>query len=158
MKFDKHPSFDYRGFTPRKQTAFANRPDRIRRKLAMKIPLFADQVDTSNQTSLEEEQQRRLDMAIASHQRMRDLDAKHWRSARRGYFALPPEIRSQVKARWQAFTGPKKPSMLCYFVRLANGEYQQSIDRHNEQVRKIREEIRANQANQPFLPFAGDAA
>lgn len=143
MKFTKYPAFDYRGFTPRKQAAFNNRPDRQRRKLEAKIPLFADQVDTSNQITLEEEEQQRLDRALTSHQRMRDLLAKHWRAVRQDYFALDPEVRAQVKARWEAFTGPLKPSMLWYFVRLANGEYERSIERQRAHDRRIREEIRA---------------
>lgn len=151
MKFQKRPAFEYRGFTQRKQAAFANRPERQRRSLEAKIPLFADQVDTSNKLSIEQEEELRLQRALNLNQSMRDLDAKHWRGARRMYFALTSELRAQVMQRWNAFTGPRTSTMLNYMVRQANGEYDRIHQRQREESRKMREQIRANAGLQMTL-------
>src|SRR5258706_7055356 len=100
MRFDRRSRpEDYR-WTARKEVFHVRRQQRDMEKIARAYPLFTDQFVPPPVLPVEEEKTLRERMMLASDQRMRDLLARQWRSARGAYFACSAEVRSRIREKW----------------------------------------------------------
>lgn len=82
MRFDRTIRYEDYIWTRRKELAFLNRHKRIAKKLERDCPLFADQLAPAPETDVDAEKALRIERARKSEQRMRDHDARVWRSGR----------------------------------------------------------------------------
>lgn len=144
MKFARTERYEPLSFSTRKEAAFRKKLQRQRDAL----PLFANLV-AAEQPDWETEKERRQRNAASAEQNMRDLYARHWRSARAEYFALPATERAACRAEWNAWRGPLTGSNLSYIVSKYNGRRAAISERFREEQRTIRArlsaEARANQ-------------
>lgn len=78
-------------------------------------PLFAD--DIAGEQPTPEERVRAIDAQQVAHwQRIRDFNARTWRSARRILHSLPAEERDQLLAAWQSAPYPASASSFADFL------------------------------------------
>lgn len=78
-------------------------------------PLFAD--DIAGEQPTPEERVRTIDDAqIRYWQRIRDFNARTWRSARRILNSLPAAERDQLRAEWQSASYPASASYFADFL------------------------------------------
>ncbi|PCE30300.1 hypothetical protein [Burkholderia ubonensis] len=150
MRFDRAVRYDEYIWTRRKELAFLGRHKRVARKLERDYPLFADQLAPEPETDVDAEKARRIARARESEQRMRDLDASHWRSGRASYFACDMETRVRIMAEWRTWTGPVKPLYFIYVVEKHNGVGEERTQRMREREAEIRARVL------PMLNTQGD--
>ncbi|MFM0386902.1 hypothetical protein [Paraburkholderia dipogonis] len=108
MRFDRRLRFEPLTWTARKEVAYLGRHKRAQAKIDREYPLFAHQFVPEPLNDVEVEKERRERMALAGEQRMRDLEAKHWREGRAAYFACEPAVRQQIIAEWTGWRGPAR--------------------------------------------------
>lgn len=125
MRFTRQPRYQAYLWTKRKKAAHLKRDARAQARVERDYPLFAEEFKPAPSLSVEDEGVRRENLAKQSEQTMRDLDAKHWRAARRAYFACSEEVRAAIRLAWSAWTGPLNAGNLSYVVRKHNGELEQ---------------------------------
>ena len=118
IKSTRHPFTD----TSRKRAALARKQKAEREAL----PLFADQIAASQRSTDDVRQARAEAWAISQHQtRMRR--AANWRKARREIDAMPPRMRTKLRAAWNGAPYPADPVYLLDFLHgLRVGRY--SVD------------------------------
>lgn len=118
IKSTRHPFTD----TSRKRAALARKQKAEREAL----PLFADQIAASQRSTDDVMQARAEAWAISQHQtRMRR--AANWRKARREIDAMPPRMRTKLRAAWNGAPYPADPVYLLDFLHgLRVGRY--SVD------------------------------
>ena len=103
------------------ETLHLRRQERATDRIAQAYPLFADQIEAPRALSVDEERERRERMFDRSEQRMRDLFARHWRDARREYFACAAEVRELIMGEWRGWRGPANPVCFSYVMEKHNG-------------------------------------
>jgi hypothetical protein len=101
-----------RGISPQRLAAARRWLDRE----AASLPLFMDQVRTSQPTP--EERVQAADESFAAWRRQfRTLTARQWREARRILHELPPGERAALIAAWNASPYPKDSAYCLEFIR-----------------------------------------
>ena len=118
IKSTRHPFTD----TSRKRAALARKQKAEREAL----PLFADEIAAGQKSTDDVMQARAEAWAISQHQtRMRR--AANWRKARREIDAMPPRMRTKLRAAWNGAPYPADPVYLLDFLHgLRVGRY--SVD------------------------------
>ncbi|CAM2198428.1 conserved protein of unknown function (plasmid) [Paraburkholderia kururiensis] len=153
MRFQRTPRFGDYVWSRRKEAAYLRRHERIAKRIERDIPLFAGQYVPEPETDVEAEKARRQRMAAASEQSIRDLEAKHWRKGRAAYFACAPEIRAQITAEWNAWTGPLKAGYFIYVVEKHSGEAERRRQFYEAERRTQVERIFRSLGAQGDLPL-----
>jgi hypothetical protein len=133
MKFKRMERYEPVDLTPRKLANAERRIARQCERLVADYPLFADQLEQPAPLDPERELRHRQQLLSSAEKRMRDLQAKHWRQARREYFQATPEQRAAIMAAWNAWRGPLRASNFQYLVDVHNGTME-------ARSRKFREE------------------
>lgn len=151
MRFDRYPKVEGHCWTHRMEVLHLRRQERAIEKIAQAYPLFSDQIDLPPVRSVEEEKARRDRLLLASEQRTRDMFARHWRGARREYFACAPEVRARILEEWRKWTGPAKPVYLSYVIEKHNGVAEVKSRQHRERETAMLVRIDAARAAQNRL-------
>lgn len=141
MRFQRIPRIEGYQWTSRKETAYLQRHKRIAKRIERDIPLFAEQYAPQPETDVQAEKARRERMAIAGEQRMRDLEAKHWRQGRASYFACTAAIRAQIRDEWDRWRGPLKAGYFIYIVEKHSGEAERRRIYYENERRKLLERV-----------------
>ncbi|HGO9799714.1 TPA: hypothetical protein ACLEB8_004904 [Pseudomonas aeruginosa] len=123
-------------FTPRKEAAFARKLKREQDSM----PLFAEQI-AQEQRGWDEEKVNREERWRKSVQRMRDLQAKHWRKVRAAYYALDSETRARCRDYMEQWRGGYTPTNFIYIVEGFSGVREKREQRLRERDRQLRQEI-----------------
>ncbi len=111
MRFKRFPHWISRSATPRR---IAHSRRAIERE-AQKTPLFAEQIRAITTPA---ERLTSIDAQNARWwRRLRDLTARQWRTARRAVQQLPPAIRQELLACWNAAPYPASSEYFADFVR-----------------------------------------
>ncbi|WP_176060281.1 hypothetical protein [Paraburkholderia sp. BCC1876] len=121
MRFDRTPRFEGLTWTARKEAAYLRRHKRAQDKIDRDFPLFAHQFAPAPMNDVDAEKERRQRLALAGEQRMRDLDAKHWREGRAAYFACGRAVRERIMVEWTSWRGPAKALYFIYVVEKHSG-------------------------------------
>lgn len=123
MRFERRPKAEGYVWTRRKLRAYLKRDERRRKKLDQDYPLLGAELLAGEALPVEPDLERAARDAAnrASDQRLRDLDARHWRHGRAMYFACDPVTRAAIRRAWKAWRGPAKATMLIYVVEQHNG-------------------------------------
>ncbi len=112
MRFQRYGRFTFE-WTDRKAAAAVRRLQRERDA----YPLFSDQI-AQEQPSLDVIKARRIEGAAAAEQRMRNLQARQWRSLRADLFTLPARQRAELVRFWNtASYFPGRPVDFGYVLR-----------------------------------------
>lgn len=155
MRFDRMRRAEPYNWTARKERAFPTRHTRVAKKIERDYPLFSDEFAPEPETDVEGERVRREQMTRRSDQRMRDLQAEHWRKGRAAYFACEPDVRARIEDEWLRWRGPAGPTYFIYVVEKHNGEAERRSARIAEREAEIRarvaEQIAAERATQGQL-------
>lgn len=155
MRFDRRPKFEEYTWTRRKLQAFMQRAARRRQRLERAAPLLATVLheEPSVAPNPDVELAQRQASAAASEQRMRDLDAKHWRQARSAYFACPAELRAVVRRAWLQWRGPATAFYFGYVVSIHDGSREAQLKRLAQEEQALRDRIAAERTAQGQLPL-----
>lgn len=121
MRFHPLPRYEALNWTPRKQALAASRPARELAKARAALPLLADQLPEPAPVDLDALAARRQALLAASEARMRAMTARHWRAARRDYFAATEVQRAAIRAAWAAWRGPLTALYFRYVVDVHTG-------------------------------------
>lgn len=151
MRFTRHPRYEAFQWTDRKKAAHLKRDARAQARIERDYPLFVGEFKPAPSLSVEDEGVYRENRAKQSDQSMRDLDAKHWRAARRAYFACSEEVRAAIRAAWSAWTGPLNAGNFSYVVRKHNGELEQLARQMRQRDAALLERIYAQFSAQADL-------
>ena len=111
MRFRRWPRPAAYGDTSRKRAAFL-RKQRLEREA---LPLFADLI-AATQRDVDEEMAYRALSWIEAERRQRDQRAVAWRRARAQLFALPDELRQQVRDLWRTCPYPADPASFADYL------------------------------------------
>jgi len=137
MRFKRQQRYGPRPLTDRQRAAYA-------RKLAKeqsRYPLFPDHVATE-QRGIDDEAARRERLSAKTELSQRQFLAGVWRRARALYFAQPDDVRTQISAKWRAWTGPCTAIYFASMVDVESGEQARRLARIEEEFAPIRERIR----------------
>jgi hypothetical protein len=151
MRFDRYPKLEGHCWTRRMEVLHLRRQERAIEKVAQAYPLFSDQIEVPQVRSVEEEKAHRDRLLLLSEQRTRDLFARHWRGARREYFACAPHVRARIRDEWNRWTGPAKPVYLSYVIEKHNGVREEKSRQHREREVAMLVRIDAARAAQTTL-------
>lgn len=151
MRFTRQPRYEAYQWTDRKKAAHLKRDARAQARVERDYPLFVEEFKPAPSLSVEDEGARREHLAKQSEQSMRDLSAKHWRAARRAYFACSKEVRAAIRAAWSSWTGPLNAGNFSYVVRKHNGELEQLALQMRQRDAAMRERIYAQFSAQADL-------
>lgn len=121
MKFDRSERYPEFAWTALKLAAAQSRGQRRHQAEAARVPLFADQLPPPAVFDAEAERAARIAAAKRADQRMRDMDARHWRTARTMYQCATTEQQAAIRAEWDAWTGPRRPQYFKYVVDVHTG-------------------------------------
>ncbi|MFM0608809.1 hypothetical protein PQR05_30190 [Paraburkholderia sediminicola] len=141
MRFDRRVRFEPLTWTARKEAAYLGRHKRAQAKIDREYPLFAHQFVPEPLNDVEVEKERRERMALAGEQRMRDLEAKHWREARAAYFACEQTVRQEIIAEWTGWRGPARAGYFIYIVEKHNGAADERARQYRTRVLELRTQI-----------------
>lgn len=151
MKFVRRARIERITLEGRKAAAFRRRQAR---ELA-RYPLLAAEIAEA-QIGIEDAEAKRNIMAEASEQRRRDLEAEVWKSARRNYFASDENIKSDIRAMWATWAGPKTCTYFSYVVDLCTGEFDRRSMAAKERERAIRRKVWSSYGTQSALVLDGE--
>jgi hypothetical protein len=132
LRFDREPKIEGYRWTPRMESLHLRRQERAAEKIAVRYPLFSDQIEVPQALSIDAEKERRERLLFQSEQRMRDLYARQWRDCRREYFACSSDVRSAITAEWNRWRGPAKPGNFSYVMEKHTGVGEEKSRRHRE--------------------------
>ncbi|MFL9995287.1 hypothetical protein PQR34_32180 [Paraburkholderia sediminicola] len=141
MRFDRRLRFEPLTWTARKEAAYLGRHKRAQAKIDREYPLFAHQFVPAPLNGVEVEKARRERMALVGEQRMRDLEAKHWREARAAYFACEPTVRQQIVAQSAGWRGPARAGYFMYIVEKHNGAADERDRQYRIRISALRTQI-----------------
>lgn len=154
MLFDKRPRSEGFNWTDRKIKILEGRSKRLHKKLQEQYPLLADQIEAPVTITIEDELSRRQIMATQVEQEWRDRVAKLWRKVRGDYFACPREMRTEIRAYWQIWRGPRTAFNFGYVVESFNGVSEAKRLKFKENERAMFERIQARLTSQTQLPLS----
>lgn len=143
MKFKRMERYEPVVMTTRKLTNAARRVANQCAKLASDYPLFSDQLEQPAPFDPDHELHKRQRLQKAAEARMRALEAKHWRKARREYFQATPEQRTAIMAAWNTWRGPLRASNFQYLVDVHNGTMEARSRKFREDQAAIARSIAA---------------
>lgn len=112
-RYERHKPID---FNARRQAAFARKQARERER----YPLFGDHV-AAEQHTMDEEFARRTVRADSFEHRMRAVNARCWRNARRIYFGQADAVRAEIRAKWAVWCGPTTSTYFAWMVDVESG-------------------------------------
>ncbi|MDF3882660.1 hypothetical protein ACU4GD_15175 [Cupriavidus basilensis] len=112
-RYERHNAID---FNARRQAAFARKQARERER----YPLFGEHI-AAEQHTVDEEIARRTVRADSFEHRMRALNARCWRDARKIYFAQADAVRAEIRAKWAAWRGPTTSTYFAWLVDVESG-------------------------------------
>ncbi|HEP8970235.1 TPA: hypothetical protein VDU83_002573 [Pseudomonas aeruginosa] len=136
MLFKRYERHTPVNFTTRKEAAFARKQKREQDSM----PLFADQI-AQEQAGWDDEKQRREERWIKSVQRMRDLQAKHWRRVRAAYYALDQATRTRCRDYMEQWRGGYTPTNMIYVIEGFSGAREEREKRLRDEDRQLRVQI-----------------
>ncbi|KSQ21712.1 hypothetical protein APB26_32545 [Pseudomonas aeruginosa] len=136
MLFKRYERHTPVNFTQRKAAAFARKQKREQDSM----PLFADQI-AQEQVGWDDEKQRREERWVKSVQRMRDLQAKHWRRVRQAYYALDQVTRARCREYMAQWRGGYTPTNMIYVIEGFSGAREEREKRLREEDRQLRVQI-----------------
>lgn len=154
MRFDRRRRVEGSTWTARKEAAFLQRHKRLEKRIERDYPLFTVEFAPAPETDVEAEKARRDRMALKGDQDMRDLCAKHWRSARAAYFACPPAVRAQITDEWRRWRGPAEAGYFRYVVEKHNGAAEEKAQQRRARDDEMRARIVELDGVQPPLSFS----
>ncbi|MCY1208325.1 hypothetical protein D9M68_139760 [compost metagenome] len=149
MRFSRLERHTPIGFNTRRQAAFARKQQRERDR----YPLFADHV-AAEQHSSDEELARRQRRSDNLERTMRALHASIWREKRSVYFSLSEDQRADIRAKWQAWTGPTTALYFAHIVDTVSGEYERRSEAARANSLAIRRRVLASLPEQTALEIA----
>jgi hypothetical protein len=153
MRFDRTPRFEGLTWTARKEAAYLRRHKRAQDRIDRDFPLFAHQFAPAPIDDIDAEKERRQRLAMAGEQRMRDLNAKHWREARAAYFACAQVVRAQIVAEWTSWRGPAKATYFIYIVEKHNGAAEERARQYRVRNAGLRARIEKQLDAESSLPL-----
>lgn len=153
MRFAKTERYERLNWTDRKKKMAASRPARDLAKARAALPLLADQLEAAPPVDLDVEAERRQARLDAAEHRMRELAAKHWRNARRQYFAATPAQRDAIRSAWAAWRGPSTARYFQYLVDVETGVMEQRSERMRRREADLRRAIAEQAGRQGVLPI-----
>jgi hypothetical protein len=151
MRFNRYPKVEGYRWTPRMEALHLRRQERAAEKIAVRYPLFSDQIETPEALSIDAEKERRERLLFQSEQRMRDLFARQWRDSRREYFACPSDVRARIMEEWNRWRGPANPVSFTYVIEKHNGVADEKSRRHREREAAMLARIDAVRSAQTTL-------
>jgi hypothetical protein len=155
MRFSRTERYEPLSWTDRKKKLAASRPARDLAKARAALPLLADQLEAALPVDLDAEAQRRQALLDAAERRMREMTARHWRCARRQYFAASPAQQEAIRAAWAAWQGPSTAGNFQYLVDVATGVMEQRSARMRARDAELRRSIAEQEARQGVLSIGG---
>lgn len=141
MKFDRSERYPEFAWTARKLAAAQSRGQRRHQAEAARVPLFADQLPAPSAFDADAEKAARNADLHTTEQRMRDLDAKHWRAARAQYQRATPEQQAAIRSEWDRWTGPRRAQYYQYVVDLHTGVQAQRRLKRKAEERAMKQRI-----------------
>lgn len=132
MEFIRYARYHAVTLTQRKAAAFARKQEKERNR----YPLFSEHV-AGEQHDLSEEMTRRQNAIDAAEANMRAFHARTWRKGRAHYFALPDEVKAQVRADWNAWVGPRTSTYFAWMVDHLSGQQAKRVAQAKEETREI---------------------
>lgn len=84
---------------------------------------------------------------------MREMTARHWRCARRQYFASTPAQRDAIRSAWLAWRGPLTALYFQYLVDVETGVMQKRTECMRRRDSELRRAIAEEMARQAVLPI-----
>ncbi len=157
MRFQPTPRYEPLNWTPRKQALAASRPARDLAKARAALPLLADQLPEPAPVDLDALAARRQALLASAEARMRAMTARHWRAARRDYFAATETQREAIRAAWAAWRGPLTALYFRYVVDLHTGVTEARSQAFLQREAERRAALVASVARQGVLQLGGGA-
>lgn len=153
MRFAKTERYEPLNWTDRKKKMAASRPARDLAKARAALPLLAEQLEAAPPVDLDVEAQRRQERLDVAERRMREMTARHWRCARRQYFASTPAQRDAIRSAWLAWRGPLTALYFQYLVDVETGVMQKRTECMRRRDSELRRAIAEEMARQAVLPI-----
>lgn len=151
MKFTRTERYGKVTLSQRKITMMLSKPLRESKRLAEKLPLFADQLPAPQAVDVTAETMARQTHLHACEERMRALNARVWRESRRDFFAATSTERAEIRRAWANWTGPTTCLYFRYIVDLHTGVMQQRAETLRAQKQEIQDARRAHALTNPTL-------
>jgi len=155
MRFAKTERYEPLNWTQRKQKLAASRPARDLAKARAALPLLADLLPPAPTVDLDAEASRRQVLLVVAEARMRALTARHWREARRDYFAASDSQRAAISQAWAAWRGPLTALNFRYAVDVATGVMEQRSVQMRIREAALRRAIAEQESRQGTLLLEG---
>lgn len=152
MRFEKSRRAEPFAWTPRKVSAALSQPAREQARLQASHPLLAGILPVrSAAVDLALEAEQRQASLVRTQTRMRELDARCWRAARRDYFAATEDQRAQIRDAWLKWRGPTTAINFRYIVDLHTGVVAKRDEIRRAQDAELRTSIRRQLGQQGVL-------
>lgn len=152
MRFTRTSRSPRLEWTPRKLSIALQRPHRRAQLEADRLPLLAPLLPPTGDVDPDTELQQRQARADVSEARMRQLEARIWRSARCEFFAATEPQKEAIRKAWAEWTGPTKAFYFQYVVELHTGVQDARSREFQQRERTALNEIRLRvTAQQPLF-------